>query len=871
MQALPIDAFLPTAVEQLRARKSLVLVAEPGAGKTTRIPRALLDAGIAAHGEIVVLEPRRLATRMAAARVASELGEEVGQRVGYQVRFDERVSRHTAIRFVTEGVLTRKLAGDPMLRGISAIVLDELHERHLQGDLALALARKLQRTQRPDLLIVAMSATLQAGPVATFLDAASMHVPGRTFPVHIEHAEKISDERPLDERVAGAVRRVLREHAAGDVLVFLPGAAEIRRASEALRETAARPELNVEVALLHGDLSPDEQDRAVRPGPKRKVILSTNVAESSLTIEGVRIVIDSGLARVASHSPWSGLPTLALAKISRASATQRAGRAGRLAEGHCIRLYTQHDHDSRPQHDKPEIARADLCETQLAVLASGVVLEPHEWLEAPPNEAWRVATELLQRLGALPADVAGVSSDHMLTERGARMARLPVHPRLAAIALHAASVGRLEEGCTLAALLAERDIALQARARFGRTRGDVQSGPSDALDRLERFERVESERFSHSALRSEELDPGAVAAVRRVRERLENSLRRGRSQTAAEPEPQFGDAPLLASLLAGFGDRVARRRSVGSDQLVLGRGGSLKQSPMSVVRDAQLVAVLDAREQERSPHAPPGASGGGGALAHLVSEITPEMLLELWPERVVERDEVRFDPERLRVERLMGLAYEGIVLDESVKLADADERTALILATAARERGLSSLFELEPVERFERRIAHVSRAAKAQGLPENARELAVLEVCRGKRTFAELRNQSLLDALIAVTPSDTLALLERIAPDELRLPSGRKLAITYEADRPPWVASRLQDFFGMRVGPKLGSEPLVLHLLAPNQRPVQVTTDLANFWQTHYPDLRKQLMRRYPRHAWPESPLTAEPPAPLPPRPPRRS
>lgn len=842
MQPLPIDAFLPDAVAALRAKKSLVLVAEPGAGKTTRLPRALYEAGFAERGEIVVLEPRRLATRMAAARVADELGEQVGERIGYQVRFDEKISKRTAVRFVTEGVLTRKLMSDPKLTGVAALVLDELHERNLQGDLALALGRKLQRTHRPDLAIVAMSATLDAGPVAELLDGAVMHVPGRTFPVHVSYDDK-PDDRPIEACVTSAVKRALREGLAGgngDILVFLPGAAEIRRSAEALRELSEARDL--EIALLHGDLSPDEQDRAVRPGKRRKVILSTNVAESSLTIEGVRIVIDSGLARVASHSPWSGLPTLALQKISRASATQRAGRAGRLAEGVCLRLYTQHDHDTRPMHDKAEILRADLCETLLALKSAGVTLAAGEWLQAPPNEALRAASDLLERLGACDAGGA-------LTERGRQMTRLPVHPRLAAIALQAQSEGRLEEGCALAALLGERDIVRQARARFGESRADVQTGPSDALDRLERFERVESSGFSNGAIRSEDLDAGAVASVRRIRDRLVRGLERGKSSEAA-----WGDEPLLKALLAGFGDRVARRRNPGSDQLVLGRGGSLKQGPLSVVRDAQLAVILDAQESPR------------GNIAHLVSAIEPEMLLELWPDRIVERDEVRFEPQRERVERTTGLSYEGIPLDESQGLAEPDARTAAILAEAAKNRGLHELFELEPVERFERRVRHASRVGRKPGLPDDAREQALRDACLGKRTFAELRSapQALLHALMALVPADTLATLDRFAPDDMHLPGGRRLRISYEADRPPWVASRLQDFFGMQRGPLLGDEPLVLHLLAPNQRPVQVTTDLANFWQTHYPDLRKQLMRRYPRHSWPEDPKTALPPQPKP-------
>ena len=361
MQALPIDPHLPGLVAALRASPNLVLVAEPGAGKTTRLPRALLDADFLGAGEIVVLEPRRIAARMAARRVAEELGEPLGRRIGYQVRFEEVSSRDTRVRFVTEGVLTRKLISDPLLRGVSAVVLDEFHERHLQGDLALALLRKLQRVERPELRIVAMSATLQAEPVARFLGCDVANVPGRTFAVAIEYDDK-PDARPLEQRVAGAARRLVREGLEGDVLVFLPGAAEIRRAREAL-DALARQE-NLALVMLHGDLPAQEQDRALARSPQRKLILSTNVAESSLTIDTVTAVIDSGLVRRAGHSPWSGLPTLNTAHISRASATQRAGRAGRVRDGRCLRLYTKHEHDGWPAHDLPEIAREDLCETR---------------------------------------------------------------------------------------------------------------------------------------------------------------------------------------------------------------------------------------------------------------------------------------------------------------------------------------------------------------------------------------------------------------------------------------------------------------------------------------------------------------------------
>jgi len=858
MQALPIDPHLPAITAALRAAPNLVLVAEPGAGKTTRLPRALLDAGFAGAGEIVVLEPRRIAARMAARRVAEELGEPVGRTVGYQVRFEDVSSARTRVRFVTEGVLTRRLVRDPQLAGVAAVVLDEFHERHLQGDLALALLRRLQRTRRPELVLVVMSATLEAEPVTRFLDCQAISVPGRRFELAIEYEDK-PDARPLEQRVAAAARGLLRTGLDGDVLVFLPGAGEIRRARDALAPLAQQAGL--ELALLHGDLPAREQDRALARSERRKLILSTNVAESSLTIEGVSAVIDSGLARTPGHSPWSGLPTLTTAKISRASAAQRAGRAGRMRAGRCVRLYTRHDHDARPQYDKPEIARADLCDTVLAVQAiaaanGGDGLQPEDWLDPPPAEAYRAAEELAAMLGALDAG-------RRLTPLGRRMLRYPLHPRLARLLLEADARGAGEQGCLLAALLSERDIALDARMQFddrrspaGGARGPRGAGiergltgPSDLLERLERFEQAEADRFDAGTLRALALDGGATRAVARTRERLRGTLER---ETEAGGAAGDADEALLVAVLAGFGDRLARRRTPGQPELVLARGGSAEQSPQSVVREAQWLVVLDASEQR------------GRVIAHLASAVEPEWLLELFPDRVLDQDELRFDPRSERVEAVHALRFAELVLDEGRAPAERGPEAERVLYQAALDRG-PAVFAGDPeaLERFERRLAYAAGLSPALAiLPADARARALQAACVGKIGFAELREVGLLAALRELLSGEQLALLERLAPEHVLLAHGRRLPVHYEPDRPPWVQSRLQDFFGLRNGPELGGTPLVLHLLAPNQRAVQVTTDLAGFWQRHYPELRRQLMRRYPRHAWPEDPLTARPPEP---------
>ncbi|WP_243337348.1 ATP-dependent helicase HrpB [Anaeromyxobacter soli] len=863
MQRLPIDDILADAVAALRAGPSLVIEAPPGAGKTTRVPPAIHAAGLAGKGEVVVLEPRRLAARLAARRVAEERGERAGETVGYQVRFEEVAGPSTRIRFVTEGLLTRRLLAEPSLPGVGVVVLDELHERHLQGDLALALLRRLQRTSRPDLKLVAMSATLDAGPVARFLGAASLRSEGRRFEVAVEYLSPEEAARPdvrLEDAVARAVRRLHREGIDGDVLVFLPGAAEIRRAREALAAWAATAE--VDLLPLHGDLPPEEQDRAVRPGPRRKVILSTNVAETSVTLEGVVAVVDSGLARVASHSPWSGLPTLELRKISRASAAQRAGRAGRTRPGRALRLYTRHDHDARPGFEVPEILREDLSETLLALAALDAA-EGLEWFEPPPPAAWEAARGLLVRLGAI--DPRGA-----ISEAGRRMLRLPVHPRQARLAIEAAARGAPDAGALLAALLGERDV----RDRRALAGGALPpTGPSDLLELAQAFEEAARARFAPERLRRMGLEPGAVQAVERSRRQLQRLLRSIGPPSTSSPSPAAPSSPLagttseehalLLATLAAYPDRVARRRAPGSDEVVLVGGGSARLDPASVVREAPLLVAVDA-EERRGDRRPPGARAAE-ARVRVASAVTDEMLLDLFPAALRYEDAVGWNGAAERVEATERLVYEDLVLEE-VRAPKADpEKVAALLAEEALARGPSAFAPEGAVDRLVARLAFAARHAPDAGLsPPSDEELAAAlrDLCAGRRSFAELREADLPGAILARQDPRARAALERLAPERLTLPGGRSTRVHYEAGKPPWIESRLQDFFGLAQGPALagGKVPLVLHLLAPNQRAVQVTTDLAGFWERHYPSIRRELARRYPRHAWPEDPRHASPP-----------
>ncbi|HEX8703768.1 MAG TPA: ATP-dependent helicase HrpB [Myxococcaceae bacterium] len=849
--ALPIDPLLPEIVATLRGARSLVLEAPPGAGKTTRVPRALLEAGLGQKKEIIVLQPRRLPTRLAAQRVSEELGERVGDTVGYQVRFEDVRGPKTRMSFVTEGVLGRRLLSDPELRDVGIVVLDEFHERHLSADVSLAMLRRLQEGPRPDLKIVVMSATLEAEPIRAYLGhCPGLRSEGRRFDVSLEYLPT-ADERHLDVQVLSAIKRVFTAGVDGDILVFLPGAGEIRRARDACAEFAERH--GVDVLPLHGDLPPAEQDRAVRRSPRRKIILSTNVAETSVTIDGVAVVIDSGLARVASHSPWSGLPTLKLAKVSRASATQRAGRAGRTRAGHCLRLYTQHDFDGRPEQDAPEIRRVDLAETVLALRASGVrELASFPFFEPPPAAALEAAETLLRRLGA-------VDAQGRVTDIGNRLLRFPVHPRQARIIVEGERRGVGADAALLAALMGERDIRREARANLsgpGRSSAVV-SGPSDLLELLERFREAARADFASGRLHSLSLEPGAVQAV----DRVQKQLRRATRDSGKRPErPEAVEEALMLSVLAGYPDRVAKRRRPRAPELLLFGGGTASLSELSVVQDAELMVAVDAEERP-----------GRGAMVRLASSVEPEWLLDLYPDALEEMDALQWNAESRRVERITRLAYGNLVLEETRTPAPPSEEAARVLVEAALAAGPERFADPEALTQWRTRVALLAQAFPEAGFPTVDNPFlrdSLASLCSGARSFADLEGVSLLDALQARLTPEQARLMSNHVPERVTLPGGRGVKVHYEPGKPPWVESRLQDFFGMAQGPSVcaGRVPLVLHLLAPNMRAVQVTTDLAGFWERHYPAIRKELCRKYPRHSWPEDPRHAQPPAPRPPR-----
>ncbi|WP_394838159.1 ATP-dependent helicase HrpB [Pendulispora rubella] len=824
MHSLPIDPLLPEIVRTLDEEPSLVLEAPPGAGKTTRVPRALLEQPSgASRGEIIVLEPRRLAARLAARRVAEELGETAGETVGYQVRFEDVTGPKTRLRFVTEAILTRRFIRDPELAGVGAVVLDEFHERHLHGDVALAYLRHLQRTSRPDLRLVLMSATLDAEPAARFLGCRSLRSEGKRFEVRIEHAAG-ADERPLELQVASAIRALPMD---GDALVFLPGAREIRRAQEALEKAAA--ERGLLVLPLHGDLAPAEQDRAIRPADRPKVILATNVAESSVTIDGVVAVIDSGLARVMGHDPWSGLPRLRVEKVSRASATQRAGRAGRTRPGVCVRLYTKMDFERRPEHQPPEIARLDLTELLLELRARKVDREL-TWLDAPPPVALASAEELLTRLGALDAQGE-------VTPIGHRMLRFPLHPRTARLLVEAEERGVFDDATVLAALLGERDVRTSGRARFDRgpSAHDVATEDSDLLQMRDLFREAQETRFAPNIVRAIGLDPGATFAVDRAQKQLRRMGRTKRSDAGS-------DTDLLKCVLAGYPDRVARR--VRGRTLAMAGGGRAELSEASVVRDAPWLVAVDGDEKS----------------VRIASAIEPDWLIEFFADRIVESTRTTFVRASERVESVSAMSYEGLVLDESPANRPDDTKAAELLAEAVLADGMTGLSRFAAEGALDAWVARARFAHTVDAsipLVDDAflRDV-LLAQCMGRRSFAELRETSFVDAIQTHLGPGPTARIFTLAPERITLAAGRSVKIRYEAEKAPHIASRLQDFFGMSETPRVGGGkvPLVVHLLAPNQRAVQVTSDLKGFWERHYPSIRKELSRKYPKHAWPERP-----------------
>jgi ATP-dependent helicase HrpB len=826
---LPIDDVLPQLLAALREHAAVVLQAPTGAGKTTRVPPAVWQAGLAGEKQVVVLQPRRLAARATAARMASERGSQLGDEIGYQVRFEKRSSRRTRVLVVTEGILLRRMQDDPFLDDVGVVIFDEFHERNLNSELALGMVRKIQQSVRPDLKIIVMSATLAAESIAEYFQRCPVIVSqGRLHPVAVEYAALL-DRQPLAESVAHAVEALLHK-TPGDVLVFLPGVGEIRQAQREL-ESLARVRDFV-LCELYGDLPPEQQDAVLLPGLQRKVILSTNVAETSITIEGVTGVVDSGLARVLRFDPHVGVDKLQVESISQAAADQRAGRAGRTAPGVCMRLWPEAAQRHRPPFDEPEIRRLDLAGPVLQLKAwIEPELEDFPWFEPPRPAALAQAISLLERLDAL--------ADGAVTDLGRALARLPTHPRVARLLVEGAARGCLREAALAAALLTERDPFVRMPSS-GRRREASYHARSDVAERvaaLEAFADTGQLETPHGALHR-----AGAKNVLRVADQL---MRQVDARTSSSREEE----PLLRALLAAFPDRLARRREPGSRRAVMVGGKGVHLASESVLGESEpLFLCVDVAGEQSE------------ALVRQASAVDLEWLPKSHLRTVVEVD---YDEAQDRLQARRRSYWETLLLDEVPASLPNPESTASALATIARERW-DCVFPLanEDDMSFILRARSLAAWMPQLELPavddESLQKLLPL-VAYNCRSLAELKRGPWLMYVKNLFTHAQLQTIDREAPEKITVPSGSQIRLDYQPGKPPVLAVRIQEVFGLLETPCIagGRVRVLLHLLAPNMRPQQVTDDLRSFWTNTYPQVRKDLRARYPKHSWPEDPWTA--------------
>lgn len=842
---LPVAALGGRIADALRTSARLILRAPTGSGKSTQLPRILLRHGFLDTGIAVVLQPRRLAARLLAARVAAEEGGEPGGVVGYRIRLDARVSARTRVEFVTEGILLRRMVTDPELRGVAVLVFDEFHERHLHTDVALGWALHLQETRRPDLRVVVMSATLDTGALQPLLEpCAVIETEGRAFPVDVRHADRAvgGAGTPVWDAAADAAVDLLDAGPPGHVLVFMPGGYEIARTLDALRLRLHGRD--VAVHALHGEMPPAQQDAAVAPGGPPRVIVATNVAETSITIDGVTGVVDSGLARIARDDPARGISTLHVEKISRASADQRAGRAGRTAPGRCVRLWTERDHAGRPAHDTPEVRRVDLAEVTLLLRAAGVGdLASFRWVDPPDPRAVEKAETLLADLGALERPGGP------LTDIGRRLLAFPLHPRFARLFVEAERLRCVRAAAAVAALAQGRPILLREVDRAVRERRDDLLGGetrSDFARAIAALAFAERERFSVAACQRLGVHAQGARQAAQAFQQLVGIAERAGLDVRARPED---DTALRRCILAGFADQVARRLDRGTlrCELVHKRRGLLARE--SAVQDAELLVVTDVTEIGR----------GDGEVQVLLGEATaiePAWLEELFPGSVTTAVEAVWDAATRRVVAREVRRYRDLVLSAVDRDDVPEDLAGSILAAQAVAGVVDVPLWDERVDAWLQRVAFLRGVMPELGLPEfteDDRRLVLEDLCVGARGAKDLRERDPLPVVRSLVSPEQQRQVDRHAPERWDLPSGRKARITYAAGAPPTLASRLQDFIGMDAPIAIagGRVRVRLEFLAPNGRAVQVTETPGSFWRETYPALKNQLQRRYPRHVWP--------------------
>ena len=857
---LPIYEIENAIIGGLRAHGRLIVQAPTGSGKSTQLPQMLWKHGLLESGQVVILQPRRLATRLLAKRVAEEMQTPLGDVVGYQIRLENRVSDRTRIRFVTEGILLRQMSFDPNLRGIAVLVFDEFHERHLYGDISLARALQIQQTLRPDLKIVVMSATLDTGTLDRYLAPCEFVVSqGRTFPVAIEYLDKTVDfERDPVWDVAARECARAAERASGDLLVFMPGAYEINRTLQAIQ---GMRELREFVAFpLHGELSSEQQDHAVARYQDRKIIVSTNVAETSLTIEGVTAVIDSGLARMARFDPHRGINTLLVEKISAASADQRAGRAGRTAPGVCIRLWTEREHAQRPRQELPEVKRLDLAEVVLTLKASGVDdVGNFPWLEKPDAKGLERAELLLADLGALGANEETNARSNRrdestpgfrgITEIGRKMLRFPVHPRYARMFLEADARGCVRPIALMAALTQGRNFLLRSVPREVEDAREDQLGEEHESDffllmRAWRF--ADQSRYSVDACRRLGLH---AQGARQVGPLFEQFLEIAGKEGLDTAERRVNGDDVRKCVLAGFSDHVAKRLDAGTlrCELVHARRGVLARE--SVIQKAPLLVAAEVSEIE-------GRGGEVNVLLTLATAIEEAWLAELFPRDYSETRGVVYDESAKRVIARRERRFRDLILDTKASAEDVPLTEAAALLT---QQVLAGKLKLEGWdETVEQWIIRVNRLAEwfpeleVNALTEADRATLIEQICYGETSYKGIRDKPVMPVLRDWLTAEQLAVLDDYLPEKLVMANGRRSRLSYTKEGPPVLSARIQELFGVEGRFMLGHGrvPVKIEVLAPNQRPLQVTDDLTAFWREMYPKIKTELSRRYPRHEW---------------------
>ncbi|MBI2517911.1 MAG: ATP-dependent helicase HrpB [Opitutae bacterium] len=858
---LPIYELEPQLVASLRAQGRLIVQAPTGSGKSTQVPQMLLHHGLLGDGEVVVLQPRRLAARMLAKRVAEEVGTQLGDIVGYQIRLDSRVSKATRIRFVTEGILLRQMSFDPTLRGISAIVFDEFHERHLYGDISLARAIQIQQSRRPDLKLIVMSATLDTALIKEYLAPCDVLTSvGRTFPVKIEYLPKpVNFEHDPVWAVAARECERVAAQTTGDILVFMPGAFEISRTvqdiqgSHALRGFACFP--------LHGELPPDAQDRAVARYDTRKIIVSTNVAETSLTIDGVTAVVDGGLARVARYDAHRGINTLLIEKISVASADQRAGRAGRTAPGVCVRLWTEREHAQRSLQELPEVKRLDLAEVVLTLKAAGIDdIYNFPWLEKPEPKALERAETLLEDLGAVAAaggalrpDVPASESARKapptrITDVGRKMLRFPMHPRYARMFLAAQDYGCVRSVALMAALTQGRNFLLRGvDKRTAEAREELFGAEheSDFFLLMRAWRYADKANYHMDACRRLGIH---VQGARQVGPLFEQFLEIAAAEKLDVTEKRIDGVAVRKCVLLGFSDHLARRLDKGTlrCELVHKRRGVLARD--SAVQEAPLLVAAEITEIE--------SRGEVNTLLGLCTAVEEAWLKELFPEDFQDAGGVVYDETQRRVLARKERRFRDLVLESKQTADEPPEGEAAALL--AREVMAGRIVLAEWTEATEHWITRVNCLAKwwpeleVNPITDADRATLIEQICYGSHGARELKDKPVMPVLRDWLLPEQLAVLDEYLPERIEMANGRKARLTYSKDGPPVMSARIQELYGVSSKFTLGHGrvPVKIEVLAPNQRPIQVTDDLSNFWKEQYPKVKQELQRRYPRHEW---------------------